>query len=319
MATSHPVESASGGERILVGSFLRELLLAAGREIETAAALARESGEDASYDPELTRKMRLSLRRVRYQLAAMTEVERSLKTTKLVHRLGVVGEPFGSLRDAQILEERVRRALGAKGRSAKGKRLRRHAAALRESREVPVRAALDARAADRAIALLNEYRRAMPFQAWLMGDVKPLARVVVKNSWRELERAASHARRHPSDANLHAVRIAAKRTMYVAQGFTTVLGPRAGAFAERLDDLQHVLGRQHDHVIVATWLRAIAKNHPKVRTLTRRLAADERRRARKAARRWRRYWRRVVDVEPRRLWRRPPGEAAFRPRHVTRG
>lgn len=306
---------ASPGERILVGSFLRELLLTASREIELATAKARESaGDEQAYDPELTRKMRLSVRRVRYQLDALCEVERAFKTTRLVRKLGVVGQPFGALRDAQILEERVRGALGKRARTPQGKKLRKKAAEFRASKEVPVRDALDAHATDKVLALLNEYRRAMPFQTWLMGDVTPLARAVLKSSWRELERVQRRARRRPSDENLHAVRIVAKRTMYVAQAFTKVLGPPVEEFATRLNDLQQALGRQHDHVIVAKWLSKTAKKTPKLRKLARRLAADERRRARKGARTWRRSWRKVRDLEPRQLFRRPPGEAKFRAR-----
>lgn len=318
MTSSH-VSNASnheaGGERILVGTFLRELLIAAGREIEAADALARQSSPDGEgYDPELTRKLRLSVRRVRYQLDAMSDVERSLKTAKLVRRLGAVGDPFGALRDAQILEQRVLDALGKRARTPQGKKLRRKVAAYRQSKENPVYRAVDARAAERAVALLHEYRRAMPFQTWLMGDARPMARAVMKKSWRELERAERRARRRPTDANLHAVRKAAKRTMYVGQAFSRVLGPAVEEFADRVNELQQALGRQHDHVIVAQWLTKTAKKNPRLRRLARRLAKDERRRARKGARTWRRSWRAVRDMEPRELWRRPPGEAKFRPR-----
>ncbi len=305
----------TGDDRILVGSFLRELLLSASREIEAADALARESSRDGrGYDPELTRKLRLSVRRVRYQLDAMADVERSLKTKKLVCRLGIVGEPFGELRDAQILEKRVLDALGKKARSPQGKQLRKKVAAYRESKETTVYKAAEAHTPERAVTLLNEYRRAMPFETWLMGDARPLARAVMKESWRELERAQRRARRRPTDENLHAVRKVAKRTMYVAQAFTRVLGPSVEEFAERVNDLQQALGRQHDHVIVAQWLARTAKKNPKMRRLARRLAKDERRRSRKGSRTWRRYWRAVRDLEPPELWRRPSGEPKYRPR-----
>lgn len=302
MATGQTASAAHGrGERVLVGTFVRELLLDASHEIEAAAARARESGHETAYDPELTRLLRVSLRRVRYQLAALSAVEPTLKTRRLRRRLAELSEPFGALRDAQVLEETVREALGKGRRRGKGKKIMARARRRRERCERPVREALDAGASIQALTLLDDYRRALPFQIWLLGDAEPLARRALRATWRDLKRARQRAAAKPTDRRLHELRIEAKRAMYVARGFSDLLGPPVAELADRLSDLQGNLGRQHDHVNVARWLRALGRDRKKLRARARRLARDEARRARREARHWQKNWRAVAAAARRAL------------------
>lgn len=291
----------SGGERVLVGTYVRELLLRASREIEEAAARARESGSEEAYDPELTRLLRVSLRRVRYQLAALSAVEPALKTRGVRRRLAEISEPFGALRDAQVLEDAVRDALGKRRRRGSGKKIMKRARRQRERCERPVRRALDAGASITALTVLDDYRRGLPFQIWLLGDAEPLARRALAATWRDLARAAKRAKKRPSDARLHELRIEAKRAMYVARGFAELLGPRVEDLAERLSDLQSTLGRQHDHVNVAGWLHRLARERRGLRRRARRLAREEAQRAAREARRWRALWKAAAKAAARAL------------------
>ncbi len=275
------------GERVLVGTFVRELLLRASREIEEAAASARGDGSADAYDPELTRLLRVSLRRVRYQLAALSAVEPALKTRGVRRRLAEVSEPFGALRDAQVLEDAVRDALGARRRRGAGRKIYRRAVRERRRRERPVRRALEAGASITALTVLDDYRRALPFRLWLLGEADPLARRALRAAWGDVERAARRARARPSDRRLHELRVEAKRAMYVARGFAELLGPGVGELAERLSELQGALGRHHDHANVARWLHRLGRKRHALRRRARRLAHDESRRARHEARRWR--------------------------------
>ncbi len=291
----------NGGERVLVGTYVRELLLRASREIEEAAARARESGSADAYDPELTRLLRVSLRRVRYQLAALSAVEPALKTRGVRRRLAEISEPFGALRDAQVLEDAVRDALGGRRRRGAGQKIMRRARRQRRRCERPVRRALDAGASITALTVLDDYRRGLPFQIWLLGDAEPLARRALAATWRDLTRAAKRAKERPSDRRLHELRIEAKRAMYVARGFAELLGPRVEELAERLSDLQSVLGRQHDHVNVAGWLRRLGRERRGLRRRAARLAREESRRAAREARRWRPLWKAAARAAARAL------------------
>lgn len=293
---------AIGADQTLpVGSFVRELLLSACQEIEVADAAARKSALDTgAYDPEAIRKLRLSIRRINYQLEALNDAEKVLGAKPLLRRLRAIGQPFGTLRDAQILEQRVAEAL-AKRRGDKARQIQKKAAAFRRRKEEPVYDAIEGGSAGLAIALLNDYRRALPFQTWLLGDARPLGRRVLRRSRRRLERLAKRARRRPTNENLHELRIAAKHTMYVAQAFARVLGPSATEFGDLLNTLQQTLGRQHDYVVVRAWLKKLGRKNRSLRPLAKKLARYEQRRARQLAEEWTRSWRPVQRFDERRF------------------
>lgn len=302
MGTGQSVRVArTSGERVLVGTFVRELLLRASREIEGAAASAREGGSDTAYDPELTRLLRVSLRRVRYQLAALSAVEPALKTRGVRRRLAELSEPFGALRDAQVLEDAVRGALGARRHRGAGRKILARAVRERRRRERPVRRALEAGASITALTVLDDYRRGLPFRLWLLGEAEPLARRALRVAWGEVERAARRARARPNNRRLHELRVEAKRAMYVARGFAGLLGPGVEELAERLSELQGALGRQHDHANVARWLRRLARARRGLRPRATRLAREESRRARHEARRWRARYRAAAKAAARAL------------------
>jgi len=62
----------------------------------------------------------------------------------------------------------------------------------------------------------------------------------------------------PSDAELHDIRIRAKRARYATEAVTPVVGGRARQLARRLSDLQDVLGAHHDSVVARQWLHEAA-------------------------------------------------------------
>jgi CHAD domain-containing protein len=66
------------------------------------------------------------------------------------------------------------------------------------------------------------------------------------------------ARSDPTDENLHAARIRAKRVRYAAEAVSPVFGKRAKAFAEAAVELQDVLGEHQDAVVAGGWLREAA-------------------------------------------------------------
>jgi CHAD domain-containing protein len=62
----------------------------------------------------------------------------------------------------------------------------------------------------------------------------------------------------PTDQNLHAARIRAKRVRYAAEAVAPVFGKRARAFAEAAVAVQDVLGEHQDAVVAGAWLRDAA-------------------------------------------------------------
>jgi CHAD domain-containing protein len=64
------------------------------------------------------------------------------------------------------------------------------------------------------------------------------------------------ARSHPAtDAELHGVRIKAKRLRYAAEAFVPVCGKPAAAFAARVANVQTILGDHHDAICACDHLR----------------------------------------------------------------
>jgi CHAD domain-containing protein len=97
---------------------------------------------------------------------------------------------------------------------------------------------------------------------------------------------------HPSDADLHEVRIRAKRVRYAAEAVAPVVGKNARAFAKAAARLQDVLGDLHDAVVAAAWLEEWAKERSasEERLAAHALEAGERSAAQHLRGSWRETW-----------------------------
>ena len=73
--------------------------------------------------------------------------------------------------------------------------------------------------------------------------------------WRRLKRKVRKGGSHPSDRDLHQMRIAAKRLRYAAETATPVIGKPAKRTAMAAERIQTSLGDFHDAVVAEQWLR----------------------------------------------------------------
>ncbi|HEY8094348.1 MAG TPA: CHAD domain-containing protein, partial [Acidimicrobiales bacterium] len=78
--------------------------------------------------------------------------------------------------------------------------------------------------------------------------------VLAATPWSHLERNIGKLERHPTDEELHRVRILAKRARYAAEAAAPVI-PAAARHAEAIAALQGVLGDHQDAVLAQQWLR----------------------------------------------------------------
>lgn len=282
---------------------MREYLRAAIDAIESADSTVKEHRQEGLADnPEAIRKLRLSFRRVQYQLETMAHIEKTLATKTLIRRLHEVGRPFGNLRDAQVLELRVIKGLGDRGTTPKGLHLIQIAADTRRHEQLATEELLDSQAYEETLRALEDYRRALPARTVTPVMIQPIAQRVLRASWRKLQREVKRAQRNGSDAHLHYLRITAKRSLYSTQAFSSALGPPAEELALRIDVMQKFLGKQHDQVIASEWTKEIGKAHPPLKKLANALAAEERKRANANAKHWTPFWESVRDLHPRLLW-----------------
>jgi CHAD domain-containing protein len=84
------------------------------------------------------------------------------------------------------------------------------------------------------------------------GSVLP---TLATGPWRRLRSAVRHLPDPAPDADLHRIRILAKRARYAAEAVAPVVGAGAAAFARTAAKLQTILGEHQDSVTAQTWLR----------------------------------------------------------------
>ena len=126
--------------------------------------------------------------------------------------------------------------------------------------------------------------------------------VMLHRSWHGLRGAARTARKDPSDAHLHQLRIRLKDLRYGAETVALVEGAPARKTAKAAERLQSKLGDLHDAVFSIDWLEALAASHPDLADAAERLAATQRDLADETRKGWKRD---LKDVE--RRWRRWQG------------
>jgi CHAD domain-containing protein len=116
---------------------------------------------------------------------------------------------------------------------------------------------------------------------------------VFRKSWRRLaKRAAKASSAKTSAETYHRVRIAAKRTRYLAEALVPVYGRPAKQLARRVEEVQDLLGDHQDAVVTGELLRRAA-GEPRVGRAAFTfglLYADEQTAARQAASKFRTKW-----------------------------
>jgi CHAD domain-containing protein len=128
-----------------------------------------------------------------------------------------------------------------------------------------------------------------------------VARRHVRRRWRQLKRRVTALGDDPSDADLHRVRIAAKRCRYASEAAASPVGRRARRLAEAVAELQTVLGDHQDAVVAERWLRRAARAEPDAAVAAGALIAMQRARRTECRREWPRTWEHV-SRKPLRRW-----------------
>lgn len=114
---------------------------------------------------------------------------------------------------------------------------------------------------------------------------------IARRPWQRLADAVGALGPDPSDADLHQVRILAKRCRYAAEAVAPIVGPVAAHFAAAVADLQTVLGDHQDTVIAESWLREAAAATPSGCVAAGQLIAQERSRRIELRAQWPAIWR----------------------------
>jgi CHAD domain-containing protein len=116
----------------------------------------------------------------------------------------------------------------------------------------------------------------------------------VERAWRRLEKSVHRLGVHPTDEDLHTVRIRSKRVRYAAEALIPVFRKPARRFATRAAKLQDILGEHQDAVVAEGWLRNATRGaRSGAAFVAGELTAAERRSAENAAAAWPAAWDRL--------------------------
>jgi CHAD domain-containing protein len=256
-------------------------------------------------DPEGVHKARVATRTLRSDLRTFAPLVDRDWSDGLRGELGWLAALLGRVRDADVmlarLGGRVERLPGTIAKAADP-----ILATLGVERAQALAELLEALRGERYVDLLDALVAAARTPELSAGAVEPAKDVLaglVGHPWRSLEGAVTALGRRPSDAELHDVRIKAKRCRYAAEAAASVLGKQAAGFADAAADLQDALGDLNDAVVAEAWLRdwATGRRASAAVFAAGELAGRERSAAEASRAGWRKAWKALAAARPRSL------------------
>ena len=237
---------------------------------------------------------RVATRRLRSDLRTFRTLLDEEALAPLIEELRWLGGLLGSVRDADVLGQRLGEAvdgLDEESDRVAGRLLLDRVEAGRKPHLAALHEALDSR---RYLDLTQALVDLAVTPPLLDGADRPAREAypeLASRPWEHLHKRVGGLGKQPTDAELHRVRILAKRARYAAEAASAVI-PAAGRHAEAIAGLQGVLGDHQDAVVAQQWLRdSIASDATAPEAFVAGLLVrDEQDLARKHRRRWPDAW-----------------------------
>jgi CHAD domain-containing protein len=257
-----------------------------------------DPGVRAGDDPEEIHQARVATRRLRSDLRTFRPLLDPEWVAGLRAELKWLADLLGVVRDVDVQLLQLRADVDqlapsdARGADALLARLSAQQSAAHH-------ALMDGMGGARYVALEDRLARAAAdphFSDPVQVDLRagPLVTPLVRGPWKHLSNAVDSLGKHPSDDDLHEIRIRVKRCRYAAEAVTPAVGASARAFASAMGQVQDKLGIFHDAVVIDAWLRATIDGAPSSEALAAgQLIAMARRRAQDGRESWPRIWRRA--------------------------
>ena len=228
---------------------LRRLLVEQYEEI-----VANDPGVRLGEDPEALHQLRVATRRSRALLRAARGLVSPEWAEPLRGELAWLGGLLGPVRDLDVLLEHLdSEAPTLEGDDARA--FRRLRSRLVSERENARAALLEAMSDERYFRLLDALERAD--QAPDTASTVSLPEIAAK-AFGKLRKAAKALPKHPSDDELHRVRIETKRARYAAELGEPALKKAGTRFVTRAKVLQDVIGDHQDAVVAEERIRELA-------------------------------------------------------------
>ena len=267
-----------------------------------AALLKHDPLVRTSGDPEGVHQARVATRKLRSHLRTFGPLLDPEWTEPLRSELGWLAMGLGGVRDQEVLLERLReraKTLPATDQRSANALLQLLVAEIETLRKK----LLTELSSPRYIDLLERLVTAAHSPAALPEADAPAASVLpplAAGPWRRLRAAVRHLPDTPADAELHRIRILAKRARYAAEAVAPVVGNAASAFARAAAKLQTILGEHQDSVTAQAWLRG-ARISGRRAFVAGELIAMEHVAAEDARAKWPKIWK-ALDQKPLRQW-----------------
>ncbi len=260
--------------------------------------------EPTEPEPEDVHQARVATRRLRSDLKTFATVLDPVWAGHVRDDLRWAGAVLGKVRDVDVLEHRLELVSSdSTGEDDAGRsQLRGRLMEQRRQAVVDLAAALGEERYLRLLDRLHAASSRPPIVDQQSGEDGPgpgstdLARRsmpgLVARSWHPLDKKARKAtRHHPTDGDLHQIRIKAKQVRYASELAASVTGKLPRRTAGLAKKLQSVLGDHHDAVTAEAWLAAEARRStPEASYSAGLLAAEQRRLQKTGRRRWKAVW-----------------------------
>ncbi len=243
-------------------------------------------------DPEAVHQMRVAGRRFRAVLRAASPLLEPAWADPLRAEVAWLGTVLGAARDLDVqIEyfEQEAKTLDRQDRAPIARLIRK----CKVQREIAQERLLAELRSDRYLALMDRLMSASREPKMVQADVA--LRDLAAQEFRRLRKCVRNLPEHPADAELHRVRIKAKRARYAAELAATTVGKSAWRFVEGVRALQDLLGAHQDAVVGEARVRTFLEGAGSMRAA---FAAGQmverlRRRRHEARGGWSKIWKRV--------------------------
>jgi CHAD domain-containing protein len=226
--------------------------VAAMLERQRREILAHDPGVRIGGEPEDIHQLRVAVRRSRAVLRAARPLLDRSATEPVRAELEWLGDLLGPVRDLDVLLEGLEERLAALPEEDRfaAKRI---VQALSTERELARARLLEGLESERYFALLDGLARLATNPPAGEKD-KPLEKLGSRQ-FKRLRAGIAELDDEPTDAQLHRVRVLAKRARYTAELAETTVGRPATRFIDRAKELQDVIGEHQDAVVASLRIR----------------------------------------------------------------
>ena len=209
--------------------------------------------------PAAVHSARVATRRLRSSLRTFRPLLQAEWLLPIREELGWLAALLGAVRDLDVLQDSVE-TLAAQlegGERAMLGVLVEELSGRRQVAQAELGLALSSERYFNLVSSLFDALSVLPLLPGASRTGRRLAADLVEPSWRRLVRRVSSLPNSPDDRALHELRIRAKELRYACEAVAPVAPPPARELGRRAKELQSVLGRHHDAVVLRGYLRQV--------------------------------------------------------------